>query len=83
VSDRFCFYKGRIALYAILKAIGVKAGDEIILPGFTCVVVPNAITYLGAKPVYVNNDLLTYNIDPSRIGVRIAPIERFYEQFRD
>lgn len=63
MSDRFCFYKGRIALYAILKAIGVKAGDGIILPGFTCVVVPNAVTYLGAKPIYVDINPKTFNID--------------------
>jgi dTDP-4-amino-4,6-dideoxygalactose transaminase len=50
----FLFWKGRVALFTILKAMGIKTGDEIILPGFTCVVVPNAIKYLGAKPVYVD-----------------------------
>lgn len=63
MRDRFYFFKGRVAFYAILKAIGIKPGDEIILPGFTCVVVPNAITYLGAKPVYVDIDPKTFNID--------------------
>lgn len=57
------FWKGRIALYAILKAIGIKEGDEIILPAFTCVVAVNPIIYLGAKPVYVDVDPMTYNID--------------------
>ena len=33
------FFKGRVALYALLKAIGINTGDEVILPGFTCVVV--------------------------------------------
>ena len=47
------FWKGRVALYAILKAFDVKDGDEVILPAFTCVVVANAVIYLGAKPVYV------------------------------
>ncbi len=50
----FLYWKGRVALYAALKAMGVKEGDEIILPAFTCVVVPNSIIYLGAKPVYVD-----------------------------
>ena len=50
----YLFWKGRVALFTILKAMGIKTGDEIILPGFTCVVVPNAIKYLGAKPVYVD-----------------------------
>ena len=53
-DDVFLFWKGRVALFAILKAMGVEAGDEIILPGFTCVVVPNAIKYLNAVPIYVD-----------------------------
>ena len=57
----FLYWKGRVALYAILKAMGVGKDDEVILPAFTCVVVANAIIYLGAKPVYVDIDLQTYN----------------------
>lgn len=48
------YWKGRVGLYALLKAMGIGPGDEVILPAFTCVVVPNAILYLGAKPVYVD-----------------------------
>jgi perosamine synthetase len=66
------FFKGRVALYAILKAIGVNPGSEVILPGFTCVVVPNAITYLGGKPVYVDIDPQTFNIDPGRIEEKVS-----------
>lgn len=69
----FYFFKGRVALYAILKAMGVTPGDEVILPGFTCVVVPNAVVYLGGKPVYVDIDRNTYNIDPGLIEERITP----------
>lgn len=68
----FPFYKGRVALYALLKALPVSAGDEVILPGFTCVVVPNAITYLGAKPVYVDIEPGGYNIDSAKIGEKIT-----------
>ncbi|MCX6234047.1 MAG: DegT/DnrJ/EryC1/StrS family aminotransferase [Bacteroidetes bacterium] len=57
----FLYWKGRVALYAILKAMEVAGEDEIILPGFTCVVVANAIKYLGAKPVYVDIDRKTLN----------------------
>jgi perosamine synthetase len=66
------FFKGRVALYAILKAVGIKQNDEVIIPGFTCIVVPNAITYLGAKPVYVDIDSSTYNIDTSKIEEKIT-----------
>lgn len=58
----FYFWKGRVAFYCILKALGISHGDEVIVPGFTCVVVPNAIMYLGATPVYADIDPLTYNI---------------------
>jgi len=57
----FLYWKGRVALYALLKAMGVGKDDEVILPAFTCVVVSNAIIYLGAKPIYVDIDLQTYN----------------------
>jgi dTDP-4-amino-4,6-dideoxygalactose transaminase len=57
------YWKGRVALYAILKAMGVGKGDEVILPAYTCVVVPNAILYLGAIPVYVDINPATYNAD--------------------
>lgn len=63
----FLYWKGRIALYAILKAMGVKEGDEVILPGFTCVVVPNAIIYLGAKPVYIDISPDNYNMEISEL----------------
>jgi dTDP-4-amino-4,6-dideoxygalactose transaminase len=66
------FFKGRIALYAILKAMEIKLDDEIILPGFSCVVVPNAVNYLGAKPVYVDINQKTYNIDASKIEEKIT-----------
>ena len=69
----FLFWKGRIALYAILKAIGIKEGDEIILPAFTCVVAVNPIIYFGAKPVYVDIDPKTYNVNPNKIEEKITP----------
>lgn len=62
-DDIYFHYKGRVSLYAILKSMGVGDGDEVIIPSFTCVVVPNPIIYLGAKPVYVEIDRKTYNIN--------------------
>ncbi|MCB0804371.1 MAG: DegT/DnrJ/EryC1/StrS family aminotransferase [Bacteroidales bacterium] len=63
-TDIFLYWKGRVALYALLKAMKVGPGDEVILPGFTCVVVPNAIKYLGAKPVYVDVQRGPMNASP-------------------
>src|SRR3972149_1771131 len=72
ISAVFFFFKGRVALYALLKAIGIHPGDEVILPGFTCVVVPNAIIYLGGKPVYADIDPKTFNIDTAKIEGKIT-----------
>jgi len=71
-SEAYFYFKGRVALFAILKAIEVKEDDEIILPAYTCVVVPNAIKYLSAKPIYVDIDSETYNIDLNKIEEKIT-----------
>jgi len=60
-KEIFLYWKGRVALYTFLKALEVNEGDEVIIPGFTCVVVPNAIKYLGAKPVYIDITKKTFN----------------------
>jgi perosamine synthetase len=64
------FWKGRIALYAILEALGIGEGAEILLPAFTCVVVPNAILYRGARPVYLEIEPATLHVDLSRLSER-------------
>ena len=48
------FSSGRNSLRAILKAMEIGAGDEVIVPGFTCAVVPYTILHCGARPVYVD-----------------------------
>lgn len=53
---------GRSALYIILKALGIGKGDEVAIQAFTCVAVPNAILWLGAKPLYIDIDD-SYNVD--------------------
>ena len=69
----FSFWKGRVALYAILKALGIAEGDEVILPGYTCVMNVNPIKYLGAKPVYVDIEPATYNINANLLPGKITP----------
>lgn len=72
----FSFGAGRMALYALLEAMGIGAGDEIIIPAFTCVVVPNALIYRGARPVYADIDSRTFNIDPNAVEDAITPRTR-------
>ncbi len=50
----FLYETGRTGLEMILKASGIGAGDEVLLQAFTCVAVPNAVLWTGAKPVYVD-----------------------------
>ena len=72
VRHAFGFSAGRMGLYSILEALEIGPGDEIIIPAFTCVVVPNAILYRGAKPVYVDVDPKTFNIDVSSVEKAIT-----------
>src|SRR5262249_18636779 len=70
------FWKGRVALYAILRALRIGPGDEVIVPAFTCVAVPNAILYAGATPVYVDIDESTYTPDPTGVEAAVGPRTR-------
>jgi perosamine synthetase len=71
-SYAFSFWKGRAALYAILQALELRQGDEVILPGYTCVAVANAIRYAGAKPVYADIAPGHYNLDPASVKKRLT-----------
>ena len=66
------YWKGRVGLYAILKAFNIQEGDEVILPAFTCVVVPNAVFYCGATPVYVDIDKSTLNTTLAQVKAKIT-----------
>lgn len=57
------FWKARVALYAILRAMGIGSGDSVLVPGYTCVVVPSAVKFIGARPIYVDIGENSYNID--------------------
>lgn len=63
---------GRVALFALLKEMGIGAGDEVLLQVPTHIVVANAIRYAGAKPVYVDCALDTYNMDLNQAEQRIT-----------
>jgi dTDP-4-amino-4,6-dideoxygalactose transaminase len=55
---------GTAALHAVLMALDVKAGDEVVLPSFTFVATANVILAVGAKPVFVDTKK-DYNVDPA------------------
>jgi dTDP-4-amino-4,6-dideoxygalactose transaminase len=63
---------GTDALILALRAVGVRAGDEVILPPFTFVATGSAVSALGAKPVFADIDPQTFNIHPEEIAKRIS-----------
>jgi perosamine synthetase len=72
----FAFWKGRAALEAVLRAFGVSEGDEVIVPGFTCVVVPDAVRRVGAAPIFADIEEQGYNVDLAQIESLVTPRTR-------
>ena len=62
---------GLDALMLVLRALEIGAGDEVIVPSNTYIATALAVTYVGAKPVLVEPDIRTYNIDPAKIEEKI------------
>ena len=59
-------------LHLALSALGVGEGDEVIVPAFTWVATANAVLYCGARPVFVDIDPITFNIDPDQIAKKVT-----------
>src|SRR4030088_1324111 len=67
---------GTDALILALRACGVHAGDEVLLPPFAFVATGSAVSSLGARPVFADIRPDTYNIDPSEFERRVTPRTR-------
>lgn len=63
---------GLDALMLALKALGIGKGDEVIVPSNTYIATALAVTYVGAKPVFVEPKIETFNIDPEKIEAAIT-----------
>jgi perosamine synthetase len=63
---------GTVALHLALESLGVEPGDEVIVPTLTFVATPNAVTYCGATPIFVDSEPETWNLDPARIEAKIT-----------
>src|SRR5262249_13366665 len=64
---------GTVALHLALLVLGLKAGDEVIVPSLTYIATANAVRYVGAEPVFVDVDPDTWCIDPAKIAAAITP----------
>jgi perosamine synthetase len=76
---RFCEVKhavatnnGTTALHLALVALGLQPGDEVIVPSLTYIASANAVRYCNAKPVFVDNEVDTFNIDVEHIAAKIT-----------
>lgn len=64
---------GTDALQIAQMALGIGVGDEVITPGFTYIATAETVAQLGAKPVYVDIDSKTYNLNPALLEAAITP----------
>jgi perosamine synthetase len=58
---------GTVALHVALLALGIGIDDEVIVPTFTYIASVNSITYTGAKPIFVDSDPITWQIDTNKV----------------
>jgi dTDP-4-amino-4,6-dideoxygalactose transaminase len=61
------------ALHIAVALLGLQPGDEVIVPAFTWVSTANVVEYMGARPVFCDIDLCTFNIDPQHLAALITP----------
>lgn len=77
-DSKYCIGVGNglDALMLALKALDIGEGDEVIVPSNTYIATALAVTYVGATPVFVEPDIRTFNMDPTRIEAAITPKTR-------
>jgi len=71
-ADTFLFASGREALCALLRALQLKNGEEVIVQSYTCVAVPNAIHAAGGVPVYCDIERETLNMTAESVEEMIS-----------
>ncbi len=63
---------GTATMHLVLHALGIGSGDEVIVPAFSYVATANVVELVGAKPIFVDIDIETYNIDVAEIESKIT-----------
>jgi perosamine synthetase len=72
-DDAVVFPSARCGIQAVLIALDLKDRNEVLVTGYTCAAVPDAVTAAGAVPVYADVDAHTFAIDPARAEAAIGP----------
>lgn len=73
VKYAFSFNSGRSAFFAILNALNLDKGSEVLLQAFTCNAVPNPILWAGLDPIYVDCNTDDFNISSEDLKAKITP----------
>jgi dTDP-4-amino-4,6-dideoxygalactose transaminase len=67
---------GSVAIEIALRAIGIRPGDEVIVPAYTFISTATSVLMVGAVPVFADMDPLTYCLDPEDVAPRVSPHTR-------
>ncbi|HSY37273.1 MAG TPA: DegT/DnrJ/EryC1/StrS family aminotransferase [Acidobacteriaceae bacterium] len=67
VAHAVAVSSGTAGLHLAMLALGIGAGDEVIVPSFTFIAAANAIRYVGATPVFADIDCITLNLSPAAV----------------
>ncbi len=67
------YANGTLALYAMLVSVGIKPGDEVLVPDLTFIATANAVILVGARPVFVDIDRKTLGIDIAEAEKKLTP----------
>lgn len=70
---KLTYFRGRVALCAILRALGIGKGDEVAMQAFTCLAVPEGIMAAGAKPRYLDISPGGYTLDLEDLRRKLTP----------
>jgi perosamine synthetase len=76
VDHAIAVNSGTSGLHLCIRALGIGEGDEVIVPSFTFIAAANAIRYERARPVFIDIDAATLNLDPAKIESAITPRTR-------
>jgi len=72
VNNSIAVSNGTVALHVALLSLGIGKDDEVIVPTFTYIASVNSIAYTGAKPIFVDSDPVTWQIDTNKIEEKIS-----------
>src|SRR5215213_1387536 len=64
---------GTVALHLVLEALGIKQGDEVVVPSMTYIATANSVSYTGATPVFVDVSAETWCLDPDAVAAAVTP----------